>query len=186
MQDLNADLAAAFSVKTRNGVIVTRVERGSPADLAGLREGDIVQRVGARDIDQSSDYHSQAAVMFIGDDIDFHLIRDGRKRRITLTISEESQQQIFGRQLHPRLEGVVFENFRSPDAPETSAGVLVTGVDSDSAAYGFGMRAGDIIVQLNRSDVQEIAELRDVLQSANRRLVFRIYRNGRFGTLQIR
>ena len=186
VQDLNTDLAAAFGVNVRDGVIVTRVERGSPADLAGLREGDIIQQVGQREIDQSSDYHSQAAVMFIGDSLDFRVLREGRKRKVGLTITEESQQQIQGRQLHARLEGVLFENFWSPEDPETSSGVLATQVDASSAAYAYGLRPGDIIVGLNRAKVAEISQLRDVLQSVKGRLVFRIYRNGRFWDLRIR
>ena len=81
---------------------------------------------------------------------------------------------------------MLFENFWSPEDPETSSGVLATQVDASSAAYAYGLRPGDIIVGLNRAKVAEISQLRDVLQSVKGRLVFRIYRNGRFWDLRIR
>ena len=185
VQGLNRELAEALGVEARSGVIVTRVERNSPADEAGLIEGDIVTRVGSREIEDTGDYHSQAAVLFIGDEVDLKVLRDGRRRNVSLVISEETQQQVFGRQLDPRLEGVLLENFWSPDDQSMSSGVLATEVDSRSKAYAYGLRPGDVIVGMNRNSVRDISQLRDVLQS-ERRVVLRVYRNGRFGDVLIR
>ena len=164
VQDLHPDLAEAFGVAARQGVIVTRVERGSPAEIAGLREGDIVEQLGVRKIDDTSDYHSQAAIWFIGSEVDVTYLRDARRRSTTFVIAEETQQQLAGRQLHPGLDGVVLENFSSPDDPETANGVLVTEVSRDSKAYAFGLRAGDVVVGLNRRNVRDLSQLRDSLQ----------------------
>ncbi len=185
VQGLNRELAEALGVEARSGVIVTRVERNSPADEAGLIEGDIVTQVGSREIEDTGDYHSQAAVLFIGDEVDLKVLRDGRRRNVSLVISEETQQQVFGRQLDPRLEGVLLENFWSPDDQSMSSGVLATEVDSRSKAYAYGLRPGDVIVGMNRNSVRDISQLRDVLQS-ERRVVLRVYRNGRFGDVLIR
>ena len=187
VQDLHPDLAEAFGVAARQGVIVTRVERGSPAEIAGLREGDIVEQLGVRKIDDTSDYHSQAAIWFIGSEVDVTYLRDARRRSTTFVIAEETQQQLAGRQLHPGLDGVVLENFSSPDDPETANGVLVTEVSRDSKAYAFGLRAGDVVVGLNRRNVRDLSQLRDSLQSdGGRRVVLNVYRNGRFGDIPIR
>lgn len=187
VQNLHPELAEVFGVKARTGVIVTRVEEGSPAEMAGLKEGDIIRRVGDKRIDQVTDYHSQAAVLFIGSEVEVAYLRDGRQRKMNLYISEETQQQIAGRQLHPNLQGVVFENFWSPEEQGTSSGVLATEVDPRSKPYAYGLRAGDVVVGLNRSNVRDISQLRDVLQSdKNGRLLLSIYRNGRFGDIFIR
>lgn len=186
VQNLHPELAEAFGVDARAGVIITRVEEGSPADNAGLRDGDIIQQIGDRVVDETTDFHSQAAVMFIGNTVKVTYLRDGKKRTARLKISEETQQQVNGRQLHPGLDGVLFENFWSPDDPGMGSGVLATEVDPGSKAYAFGLRAGDVVVGLNRSNVRDISQFRDTLQSVKGRLVLNIYRNGRFGDVYIR
>ena len=186
VQAINTTLAEALGVDRGSGVIVTRVEKGSPADAAGLQEGDILERIGDRSIEDPGDFHSQAAVLFIGDAVEVAYRRDGRHRNVDLVISEETQQQVFGRQIDVRLDGVQFENFWSSDGQGTSSGVLTTQVDPRSNAYAYGLRPGDVIVGLNRSSVRDISQLRDVLQSDKRRMVLRIYRNGRFWDVLIR
>ena len=186
VQELVPELAEAFGFRGEDGVVVTRVEYGSPAEAAGLQDGDVISKIGERDIDEISDFHSQAAVLFIGDSVEIEYLRDGRRRDTTLVISEETQQQIFGRQLNPSLDGVLFENFWSADDPDLSAGVLATKVDGRSKAYAYGLRAGDVIVGLNRKNVRDLSEFRDILQSDRGRLLLSIYRNGRFGEVAIR
>jgi serine protease Do/serine protease DegQ len=185
VQSLNADLADAFGVQLRDGVVVGRVEPGSPADEAGLQPGDIITRVGDRKVTKLSDFHSQAAVMFIGDEVELRIIRNGRTRTVRMEIGEHTQQQIAGRQIDPRLEGVDLENFWNPDEPGLSAGVLVTYVAPQSAGYRYGLRAGDVIVGANRRTISDLSNFKDAVVDA-RQIVLRIYRNGRFGDLLIR
>jgi S1-C subfamily serine protease len=105
---------------------------------------------------------------------------------VDLKISEETQQQVLGRQLHPHLDGVSLENFWSPEDTGMSSGVLVTEVEAESRAFAFGLRAGDVVVGLNRANVRDISQLRDTLQSVKKRVTLNIYRNGRFGDIFIR
>jgi Do/DeqQ family serine protease len=186
VQDLHPELAEAFGVSAQSGVIVTRVEQSSPAERAGLQDGDIIQRIDQRDIDAVADFHSLAAVVFIGNTIEVSYLRDGRIKTVDLKISEETQQQVLGRQLHPHLDGVSLENFWSPEDTGMSSGVLVTEVEAESRAFAFGLRAGDVVVGLNRANVRDISQLRDTLQSVKKRVTLNIYRNGRFGDIFIR
>ena len=55
-----------------------------------------------------------------------------------------------------------------------------------SPAYGFGLRAGDIIVGANRIAVEDIASLREAVRRDNRQLLLRIFRTGRFYYVVIR
>ncbi len=185
VQRLNSELAEAFGVDRHDGVIIGRVEPGSPADDAGLRPGDIVTKVGKREIQRLADFHSQAAVMFIGDKVRIEVIRDGRERRLTMEIAEHTQQRVVGRQIDPRLDGVELENFWNPDEPGLSSGVLATYVDPASVGFAYGVRAGDVIVGANGRTVTDLSTLRDAVIDA-RQIVLRVYRNGRFGNVVLR
>ena len=186
VQALNPELARAFGVDRRDGVVVVEVEPDSPAAQAGLQSGDIITQVGQRKIRRISDFHSQAAVMFIGDKVDVELIRDGDDRSVALQIEEFTQQNAQGRLIDQRLAGVDLENFWNPDEPGMSSGVLITTVEPRSKPFTYGLRAGDVIVGANRRTVRDISELRDALLLDQRNIVMRIYRNGSFGDVVIR
>ncbi|MEM9620060.1 MAG: Do family serine endopeptidase [Pseudomonadota bacterium] len=185
VQALNPELAQAFGVARRDGVVVVDVEPDSAADLAGIEAGDVISRVGQRDIQKISDFHSQAAVMFIGDNVPVEVIRQGEQRQVTLKMEENNQQQVAGRRIDPRLSGVDFENFWNPDDGQSS-GVLATYVDPRGKAYAYGLRAGDVVVGANRRTIRDIAELRDVVGLDSRLLRLRVFRNGRFGDVVVR
>jgi len=186
VQALNADLAQAFDVDLSEGVVVVEVDTDSPADNAGLRPGDIITRVGQRDIAKIADFHSQAAVMFIGDEIELEVIREGGRRSLMLEIVKSTVDRAVGRRIDARLTGAELENFWNPDEPGMSAGVLTTEVEPGSRVYAYGLRAGDVIVGANRRTVSDIGELREATKLNPRQLVLRVYRNGRFGNITIR
>jgi len=186
VQGLNAELAKAFGVANRDGVVVVEVEPDSSADNAGLEPGDVITQVGDRQIKRVSDFHSQAAIMFIGDEIDVRLFRDAREMSMVLEIAENTQRRAVGRRVDPRLAGVDLENFWNPDEPGMSSGVLATTVETNSKAYAYGLRTGDVIVGANRRTVRDISELRDAVLLEQNQIVLRVYRNGRFGDVRIR
>ena len=145
VQPLNVDLAAAFGVERSKGVVVVEVDPESAAERAGLQAGDIITQVGPREIDKISDFHSQAAVMFVGDSVGLQVLRDGVSRTLSLKVEEDNLEQVAGRRIDSRLTGTELQNFRDADDPSMGTGVLVTELDEESAAYRYGLRAGDML-----------------------------------------
>ena len=186
VQPLNVDLAAAFGVERSKGVVVVEVDPESAAERAGLQAGDIITQVGPREIDKISDFHSQAAVMFVGDSVGLQVLRDGVSRTLSLKVEEDNLEQVAGRRIDSRLTGTELQNFRDADDPSMGTGVLVTELDEDSAAYRYGLRAGDILVAANGRDVRNLKELREAARRQSRQLLLRVYRSGRFGVIAIR
>ncbi|NIP13871.1 MAG: Do family serine endopeptidase [Pseudomonadales bacterium] len=186
VQGLNVDLAEAFGVDRREGVVVVEVEPDSSAESGGLQAGDIITRVGDRDIGKIADFHSQAAVTFVGDQVQIEVVRDGEPRQVTLKIGEDKLEKVRGRRIDRRLAGTQLQNFRNQDEPSMGAGVLVLDVDPDSDAYRFGLRPGDILVAANRRAIVNLAELREVARRDDGQLLLRVYRSGQFGYVAIR
>ena len=188
VQPLNRELAKAFDVLPADGapagVVIVDVQPASSAEKAGLTPGDVIVQMGDKKITSVADFESQAAVMFIGDELDIVLVRQGKERTLTLEIFADTQEQVAGQRITPRLDGVALQNLSAAD--DLGGGVLVAEVDATSAAYAYGLRAGDIIVGANRRTLADIAELRDAVRRDNRRLTLRVYRNGRFGPITIR
>ena len=185
VQGLNPDLADAFGVERQHGVVIVQVEPDSAAGRAGLREGDVITRVADREIAAISDFHSQAAVIFIGDTVRVEVIRDGLPALVELEIHDDNLEKMRGARIDRRLRGTELQNFRNDEAA-MGAGVLVTDVESDSASWQFGLRPGDIVVAANRSAVNNLADLRESARLNSRQLLLRVYRSGQFGYVAIR
>ena len=190
VQPLNRELAQAFGVISGDGipqgVVVVDVQGGSSAEQAGLEPGDVIVQMGDNPILNVADYSAQAAVMFIGDEVDVRYVRQGKKQRATLRIVADEQQVIAGQSLTPRLRGVQLQTLRQEEERMAGAGVAATKIDRRSPAYGFGLRAGDIIVGANRIAIADIASLREAVRRDNRQLLLRIFRTGRFYYVVIR
>jgi Do/DeqQ family serine protease len=188
VQPLNRELAKAFDVLPADGapagVVIVDVQPASSAEKAGLAPGDVILQMGDKKITSVADFENQAAVMFIGDRLDIVFVRQGEQQTLTLEIFADTQEQVAGQRITPRLSGVALQNLSAAD--DLGGGVLVAEINRNSSAYAYGLRAGDIIVSANRRTVVDIAELREAVRRDNRRLTLRVYRNGRFGPITIR
>ncbi len=185
VQGLNAQLAEAFGVERKEGVLVVEVEPESPAADAGLEAGDIITKVDDRKIAAISDFHNQAAVTFIGDELRVEFVRDGKLREVDFKIRDDNLEKMRGERIDRRMRGTELQNFRS-DESATGSGVLVTQVDSTSAAWQSGLRPGDIVVGANRRGVRSLADLRENARASSEQLLLRVYRSGQYGYVAIR
>ncbi len=181
VQALNADLAQAFNVNVADGVVVVEVDKESASAKAGIAPGDVLVRINDRDIKRVVDFHTQSALLMVGDSVNLTVLRDGKQKRVNFDLVAESLEQIAGERIDARLTGVSLQNFRSESDPTTGAGVLVTDIGADAPALERGLRPGDIIVALNRRAVRSIAEMTDQQPAANEQLLLRVYRAGEFG-----
>lgn len=186
VQALNVELAEAFGLERHDGVVVVEVEPESAADEAGVQAGDVIVRVGERSIRRITDFHSQAAVIFIDQSVDMEVLRDGRTRRVTLEIRDDHLEKVFGERIDPRLAGTELQNFRNQDEAGLGAGVLVTDVDQESRAWHYGLRPGDVVVAVNRQAIRDLGDLRTGSASGDRQLLLRVYRSGQYGYVAIR
>jgi Do/DeqQ family serine protease len=185
VQAMNAELAKAFNVSFAEGVVVVEVDKDSAAGKAGVMPGDIIVKVNDRDIKRVSDFHSQSALLMVGDRVNMTMLRDGKQRQVRFELVAEDYEQITGERLDPRLAGVELQNFRSENDPATGAGVLVTDIGDDSAAWARGLRPGDIIVAVNRKAVKSIADMAETPPNPRKELLLRVYRAGEFGYIVI-
>ncbi|MCZ6854137.1 MAG: trypsin-like peptidase domain-containing protein, partial [Gammaproteobacteria bacterium] len=186
VQALNPKLAEAFDVEHRQGVVVVEVEPGSAAEVAGLVSGDIITRIRDKQISRVADFQSQAAMIFVDDEVAMEVLRDGRSKRFKLELAEDKLENVSGTRIDARLGGTELRNFRNTEETAMGSGVLVTDVSGESPAAQYGLRAGDIIVEANRVAVGNLADLRNGCRRNSRQILLRIYRSGQYGYIPIR
>ena len=117
VQALNADLAQAFNVNVADGVVVVEVDKESASAKAGIVPGDVLVRINDRDIKRVVDFHTQSALLMVGDSVNLTVLRDGKQKRVNFDLVAESLEQIAGERIDARLTGVSLQNFRSESDP---------------------------------------------------------------------
>ena len=91
-QPINPSIAERYNLLAKWGVFVTKVESGSPADKAGLKENDIITKVGDITMDETHSYVNALFSYKPGDTISLVVMRDGKQTQLQITLGEAKHQ----------------------------------------------------------------------------------------------
>ena len=94
LQELNADLAAYFSVQANEGVLIMSVEKDTPAEKAGLKAGDVIVQMGEKTVRAAADVHEALAALKKGDRVAIAVIRHGKKETVQAEPDFDRPQRI--------------------------------------------------------------------------------------------
>ncbi|MBU1192868.1 MAG: DegQ family serine endoprotease [Gammaproteobacteria bacterium] len=163
-QDLTPELAQAFGLKAQRGTVIAEVVKGSPADRAGLKVGDIIQRVNGRRIESSADVRNHIGLLRVGESVSLDIVRNGRNQHIKAVIEAPKLTYLDGGRLHPRLAGARFSDI-AEGMPQygRNTGILLSELDPRSPAAQTGLKEGDIVASANQKPVKSINDLETIL-----------------------
>jgi serine protease Do/serine protease DegQ len=181
IQTIDRESAKALGAEVESGALVSAIEPGSAAAEAGLLVDDIIVRVNAKKIDDGRELANAIGLKGSGEDVDIEFVRNGEVRLVTATLGQRTMAQSLGNEIHPGLAGAVF----AATSVNSSGGIDVSDVEDDSPAAQRGLRAGDVSTAVNRRQVQNLQQLREI--AAGNRILFLLVRRGeRSLMLQIR
>lgn len=149
-------IAEAMRLGQVHGVVVTGVEKGSAAEHAGLKSGDVITAIDDRPVEASAQVRNAVGLKEIGSKVKLTIVRDGKRQDLDVAI-EKPQEQANASVTLPKLTGATFATQQSRDGSEQ---VVVKDVQRSSEAYALGLRAGDVIEAANRKAVHSIADLK--------------------------
>ena len=181
IQTIDAESAKALGAEVDSGALVSAIEPGSAAETAGLHVDDIIVRVNDKKIDNSRELANAIGLKGSGEIIDIEFVRDGTTHKLQATLGQRTIMQSSGSDVHPGLQGARF----ATSSANATGGIDVTEVQPGSAAAQRGLRSGDIIIAVNRQQVQNLQQLQEIADT-NRILFLLVQRGDRSLMLQIR
>ena len=176
IQDVDASLAKALGMKSPEGAIVNEVHSGTPAEKAGIKEGDVIIRIDDIAIRDNSHLRNVISSSRPGDRRRIMVIRNGKEKTITVKLDELPAGQTLAARDDDRDEespvrsrtGFSVTELDSREAQRFDVriddGVLVTRVDPRSKAARGGIRPGDVVVEISDKKIRNLRDYRQALK----------------------
>ena len=186
-QDLTPDLSKAFGISTSKGAIITQIEKGSPADIAGIKIGDVVTKINNQTVENASAMRNKIGLLKVNSIITMQINRKEKIISINVKIVEPKISKKSGIKINARLQGIVFTEI-TKNMPEYGKviGIKVVKIKKNSRAYFVGIRSGDIILSVNNIPVQKIKDLEIVAGKNDSELIVHVQRRNKTAFLLLK
>jgi serine protease Do len=182
VQKITPEIANSLGVKESGGALVADVVKGSPAEKAGIKTGDVIIEFDRKEIKDSSDLPPVVARVKPGTTVQLKVLREGKQVSLPLTVGELKDNEIVASSPDNDM-GLTVQPV-TPDIAqslglERAEGLVVASVKPGSAAEEAGLRSGDVITQINRRPVKSLAEYnREIARNEKGKAVLFLVRRG--------
>jgi serine protease Do len=175
ISDVTPENEKFFNVSDATGAVVTQVEADSPAAKAGLKVGDVITKLDGQKVSDAGELQVEVGQKGPGTTIKLEVIRDGKNTTIPVTLeamgSRDKEGNEVGENEHDKIHWGLGLADMTPDlrqqlqAPGSVHGAVIEQVQPGSSADNAGLQRGDVIVQVDRHDVQSAADVQRALGS---------------------
>ncbi|WP_233543126.1 Do family serine endopeptidase [Sphingomonas edaphi] len=191
LQPLDENIADALGLPKDRGELVRSVVPGEAAAKSGIRQGDVIVRVGGREVTPDETVSYLIANTSVGSRVPVEVIRDGRRQTLQVQVGQrpteeelakqvggtgDDDQQALGEET-PVAPGTALglsmqplnpQIIRALNLPTDVRGVVITAIDPNSDAASKGLRRGDVIISVNRQAVTAPAQVLSAVDAARR------------------
>ncbi|MBG6246455.1 serine endoprotease DegQ [Candidatus Symbiopectobacterium sp. 'North America'] len=160
--EMTADMAKAFKVEVQRGAFVSEVLPKSAAAKAGIKAGDVLTSLDSKPINSFAELRAKIGTTAPGKTVKIGLLREGKPLELSVVLDNNTSAATSAESLSPALQGASLANGQAKDG---SKGVQIEDVTKDTPAAQVGLQKGDIIIGVNRERVENITQLRKILES---------------------
>ena len=161
VQDIDRNLAEAYGLSKPAGALVAKVLPETPAEKAGIKEGDVITAFDGHDIGQSSELPQMIGRAKVGKKYPLAVLRDGKPQTLSFEVANLPEDDDISGNGEPDIDSlqISIRNLTDPEKAQLKldSGVLVQQV-ADGAAADAGVRPGDVILKLNNQMVKDTQE----------------------------
>jgi C-terminal processing protease CtpA/Prc len=188
MQDLTSQVKKGLDLKVEKGVLVSGVEEDSPADKAGIKDGDVITGFNGKTVASADELRGAVRAIAPGKDAKIEVVHEGTSKSLTLTVGERPEQdamhwqswsdgdndapmamaRAFNMMGGPRLgveaRALEDDGLASYFGAKKGDGLLVLSVDDESVAGKAGVKPGDIISKVGNDKIEDTQDVRHALK----------------------
>jgi serine protease Do len=172
LQSITPELAKAMKLRDRRGALVADVVPGGPADLGGVKRGDVIIAYNGKVVEDSQHLPVLVAATPVNQEATLTVLRDGQEQKLSMKVGQfPGDKTVSEIPAHPaagkwglQLRDVTPQMAQRFNLKEDK-GVVVAGIEPGSRAAEAGMQRGDLILEVNR---QPVGSVKDVLENIDR------------------
>jgi serine protease Do len=196
IQEVTSELAEEFGVRDLKGALVSGVMKGSPADKAGLRQGDVVLQIDGRIVEDTGHLRNMVSQTPVGSTVKIKILRQHKELDLSVVIvelpkkisepsggedesgetNEGESSALSGLTVHELTPELARRFGRGDD----DKGMVVLKVEAGSSIAEAGIRVGDLILQVNRKKTDTLEDYRSAVAGikAGDRVLLLVRRKG--------
>jgi serine protease Do len=176
IQPLTEDLAKSFGLSSTKGAVVSDVTSGGPAEKAGIRASDVILSLDGQPVADALQLSNAVAGKTPGTQVSVKVLRNGAERTVNVTLGtfpeEATEDESAGPKSGPlgmAIRPLAPDEAESLGLPRSTQGILVQNVEAGKPAEKAGLRAGDVIVSVNDTNVTDVASFKTAIDSARQK-----------------
>jgi serine protease Do len=177
VQEITPDLAKYFNLPDNKGALVSEVMKDSPAQKAGFKEGDIIKTIDGKEVNILQDVLKQISAKKVGKIARIGIIRDRVKMKLNVRIGKRPSRVELaeGKAFKVPEESKKWRGVKVTDITdeiardlqlENNEGVVIVEIDPSGAGYEAGLRKGDVLEEINRTKIRNLADYKKITGEA--------------------
>ncbi len=173
IQDLSPELRDYYGVGDQEGVLVSQVFEGDPADEAGIKAKDIIVAVDGTPVKTSRELTRVIAGKEVGKKTTISVLRDGEEKRFKVKLAKRQDEKLrASRETESDDEiGIQVTDLTPENAKrlgyEDESGVLIVRIKQGSKAQEAGLQRGDLIKEVNRKGINSVKEFEKAMDQTD-------------------
>jgi len=186
-QPVDQTMADYYGMDRPRGVLISQVNEDTPAEAAGLKDGDIILTVDGQEIKNPSMLRNVISLSEVGQTVDLDIVRDGKEKTVPVKLGVLPTQVAANTEPEvpdedETLEGVTVRALDSRtramfELSEEIEGILVVSVAQTSNAAREGLAEGDVIQEVGREPVTSLKDFQKALgENTDRPVFMRVYK----------
>ena len=169
IQEVTPELATSFGLKEAKGALVAAIEKGSPAEKAGMQPGDVILKFEGKAVSSSSDLPRMVGAIKPGSKTKVEIWRNGASKDLNITLAEWDDEKVASSKSEPKVEkvnklGLSLVDLSGEDKRRLGLdhGVLVE--NATGVALKAGLKRGDIVLSLGGEKVANVEQFAKLLE----------------------